>query len=149
MDDRIKELRQAFTRLLSYMNQIDVDNIPEGTDRYIIYYRKHLTFEPNPEFFDSGAILEDIMMKDYIHVVDFYAPPTMKLEDIFMFMQADRWSPNGEARELIQRLGLRHTSMSVGDLVEDTNTGVIYEVAGFGFNNVSYGFKTEIKNTKV
>lgn len=36
---------------------------------------------------------------------------------LFRAMQGDFFSPNGEARNLIERLGLMHTSMSVGDVV--------------------------------
>jgi hypothetical protein len=41
------------------------------------------------------------------------------LEEVFMKMQAEAWSPNGEARGLIRRLGLLHTSMSVNDVIQD------------------------------
>lgn len=34
-------------------------------------------------------------------------------------MQGEVWSPNGEARPLIRRAGLHHTSMSVGDIARD------------------------------
>lgn len=37
---------------------------------------------------------------------------------IFTSLQGERWSPEGEARQLIWNMGLRHTSMSVGDVVE-------------------------------
>jgi hypothetical protein len=40
------------------------------------------------------------------------------LDHVFYNMQGEIWSPNGEARELIQSKGLRHTSMSVGDVIE-------------------------------
>jgi len=36
---------------------------------------------------------------------------------IFEMMQGENWSPGGEARSLIRRLGLVHTSMSVGDVI--------------------------------
>lgn len=36
---------------------------------------------------------------------------------IYEAMQAEMWSPNGEARSLISGLGLSHTSMSVGDVI--------------------------------
>lgn len=39
------------------------------------------------------------------------------LDDVFRQMQGEIWSPRGEARPLIERLHLSHTSMSVGDLV--------------------------------
>lgn len=48
--------------------------------------------------------------------------------------QAENWSPNGEARELIRELGLAHTSMSVGDVL--VFEGRVYAVAGIGFNFV-------------
>lgn len=40
------------------------------------------------------------------------------LEEIFMLMQGEMWSPNGEANQLIRALGLRHTSMMVGDIIK-------------------------------
>jgi len=45
-------------------------------------------------------------------------------ERIFHIMQGEMWSPNGEARGLIRRRGLDHTSMSVGDIVKQN--GVYY-----------------------
>lgn len=39
------------------------------------------------------------------------------LEEIFSYFQGECWSPNGEAKELIEALDLVHTSMSVGDIV--------------------------------
>ena len=43
------------------------------------------------------------------------------LEDLFHNMQAEVWSPNGEARPLIEKAGLQHTSMSIGDIAVDAN----------------------------
>jgi hypothetical protein len=54
------------------------------------------------------------------------------LEDVFVAMQGEVWSPNGEARPLIKSLGLHHTSMSVGDFIE-TPSGEFYRVEGCGF----------------
>lgn len=39
-------------------------------------------------------------------------------EDAFQMMQGENWSPNGEANAFIRDLGLAHTSMSVGDIVQ-------------------------------
>lgn len=39
---------------------------------------------------------------------------------LFGFLQAERWSPNIEANELIQKEGCSHTSMSVGDMIRFT-----------------------------
>lgn len=60
---------------------------------------------------------------------------TEALEELYEGFQAENWSPNGEARGLIQMLGLEHTSMSIGDLIVlDTN---MYIVDSVGFKKVS------------
>lgn len=53
-------------------------------------------------------------------------------EMVFRDMQAENWSPNGEAVPLIDRLGLNHTSMSVGDLIV-TEEGAVLMVDLVGF----------------
>jgi hypothetical protein len=40
------------------------------------------------------------------------------IENVFWQMQGENWSPRGEARPLIEKLRLRHTSMSIGDVVQ-------------------------------
>ena len=40
------------------------------------------------------------------------------LEYVYENLQAFAWSPNGEASYLIENLGLKHTSMNVGDVVK-------------------------------
>jgi len=52
-------------------------------------------------------------------------------EQAFEMMQADRWSPNGEARDLIKNLRLHHTSMSVGDLIKEDNKHYVVQDIGF------------------
>ena len=49
-------------------------------------------------------------------------------EEIFSRLQGESWSPKGEAKELISYLGLKHTSMCMGDVVEIDG---IYYVVGF------------------
>lgn len=56
-------------------------------------------------------------------------------DKIWMGMQGEMWSPNGEARELISSLGLVHTSMSVGDVIVIGDTG--YQCAGHGWREFS------------
>ena len=53
------------------------------------------------------------------------------LEAIFHAMQGENWSPRGEARTLIEKSGLAHTSMSVGDIV--VKDGTVYMVDSHGF----------------
>lgn len=54
------------------------------------------------------------------------------LDDIFEMMQGENYSPEGQARDLIRNSGTYHTSMSVGDIIEDA-TGIFHLVSGFGF----------------
>jgi hypothetical protein len=59
------------------------------------------------------------------------------LEDVWMSMQkGEHWSPNGEARELIKSKGLKHTSMSVGDIFISPET-IVYMVDMLGFKQLN------------
>lgn len=55
------------------------------------------------------------------------------LEDAFVYMQGEVWSPNGEARELIREKGLHHTSMSVGDVIHDIEGDLWYKCLDLGW----------------
>ena len=44
--------------------------------------------------------------------------PFQDVDDVFHKMQGEQWSPEGRGNNLIEQKGLRHTSMSVGDIVE-------------------------------
>jgi predicted kinase len=52
-------------------------------------------------------------------------------ERIFGLMQGERWSPQGEARTLIRKLGLRHTSMNVGDVIKVGGKVLFVDRVGF------------------
>jgi len=52
------------------------------------------------------------------------------LNKIYEMLQGMFWSPNGEARELINDLDLDHTSMSVGDIIKTPSRTVM--VDGYG-----------------
>lgn len=58
------------------------------------------------------------------------------LDEVFTTQQGEVWSPKGEARPLIESLHLRHTSMSVGDVVCD-NKGTYQVCDFFGWLEVS------------
>ncbi len=95
--------------------------------RYQIWYMR-------PAFFSDG-ILEikrpdpANLLATHIHLKDIEAHG---LDEAFSMMQAERWSPNGEARELIKSKGLQHTSMSIGDVIIDDVRNV-HVVSGIGF----------------
>lgn len=138
MKEKIYKLKQEFCTKLSALNGLDI-NDPKFNYKnnvfYNVYYRKNPTFMENPKFKEEDALVEEIIGKEYVHVSGFWEKKAMKLDEIWKLMQGEVWSPEGEARELIELLGLKHTSMSVGDLIED-HLGIIHEVAMVGFNNL-------------
>lgn len=58
--------------------------------------------------------------------------------EVFSTMQGEIWSPNGEARLIIEAAGLQHTSMSVGDCVveRDGRWEALYIVDRVGFKRL-------------
>lgn len=52
-------------------------------------------------------------------------------EDIFEMMQGEAWSPAGQSRGLIVGLGLDHTSMSVGDVIQVGDNVFMVDRCGF------------------
>ncbi len=57
---------------------------------------------------------------------------------LFATLQGETWSPNGEARDLIQAKGLAHTSMSIGDCIQYAD-GSVLVVAFIGFTTANHG----------
>ncbi len=53
------------------------------------------------------------------------------LDKIFIMLQGESWSPEGEARSLIKSKGLDHTSMSVGDVIVIGNKAYFVDNIGF------------------
>jgi hypothetical protein len=70
----------------------------------------------------------------HVHLKDVEAD---NLNAIFTMMQGEVWSPEGEARPLIEAKGLTHTSMCVGDVARVDGKTLV--VASFGFKNVQTG----------
>jgi hypothetical protein len=64
------------------------------------------------------------------------APESENLEKIYLEMQGEMWSPNGEARFLIKAKKLGHTSMSVGDVIVDEMFNEVYVVDSIGFKSL-------------
>ena len=50
---------------------------------------------------------------------------------IYHQMQGEMWSPHGEARSMIQGLGLQHTSMSIGDIIVEGSDVLMVDTHGF------------------
>jgi hypothetical protein len=91
------------------------------------WFRLGITGTGKPDPADLG--------RTHVHLMDLDvqrgACLTATLEHVYAHMQGEVWSPNGEARGLIERKGLQHTSMSVGDVV--VADGQAFIVARFGF----------------
>jgi len=69
--------------------------------------------------------------------VEVKAVKSLSLEQVWWHMQGMNWSPYGEARELIRSKGLKHTSMSVGDVIKDP-TGTYWRVEDLGFKQLPF-----------
>ena len=93
-----------------------------------------------PDFFRDGMFGSDSLevqgkmprvsnLKDtHVMVREFEAEGLMSA---YAEMQGEVWSPNGEVHGLIESLGLGHTSMSVGDVIEGTDRLWMVDVRGF------------------
>lgn len=91
---------------------------------FMVFYCK------NPDFRVHDGLSWPNLNEDYAKVATVAAGD---LEEVFVAMQGENWSPNGEARDLIRDLGLMHTSMSVGDMILDCSTRNLYccDMVGF------------------
>ena len=100
---------------------------------YRIHYMK-------PDFFRDGMIgrKPDIAKLSDTHAY-LRTVEAVSLDQVYTFSQGEVWSPNGEARDLIRSKDLRHTSMSVGDVIEDQD-GEFFVVASFGFDRLGSMF---------
>lgn len=102
-------------------------------------HREHLQFfniyyRIEPDFMVRHDLTAEDFERDYRRVAGVWA---WDKENAWVFMQGENWSPRGEARGLILDLGLRHTSMSVGDIIEDMETGEVWMVDFSGFKKIA------------
>jgi hypothetical protein len=101
------------------------------TTRYRIYYRR-------PEYFE--AFLSGFDIPDPARLTDTHVElrdiEASSLGAVYGLSQAEVWSPNGEARSLILMKRLAHTSMSVGDVVEDLDGGEMYMCGRTGWQKI-------------
>ena len=123
-----------------------------------VYYTKHGRTADAPNFYSGRNLMmgwdfvqkncslmaEDIMNGNIASTHQLIAVIPMEivnnsmvdsLEKVYNYMQGHNWSPNGEARELVRALGLSHTSMSMGDIIQ---VGEMYWIVDtFGFVQVT------------
>ncbi len=94
---------------------------------YAVYYKYHPTFRED----------ENLSERNYLKTHTFLMFVTAKnLDEVYYKSQGEVWSPRGEGNSTIKKLGLNHTSMSIGDLIRDMNTHILYEVASEGFREI-------------
>ena len=111
----------------------NLNSAPEPLPYQVWYWRPEFSFEafsgelrPNPQRLE----------RTHVHLTDLKLPAAADaLAVIYQQMQGECWSPNGEARPIIEKLALSHTSMSLGDLIVDPE-GHIHRVAAIGFERV-------------
>lgn len=94
---------------------------------FAIWYKRNPTFWPDPHL-TAANLGETHVMLRILQAED--------REDAFMTMQGCIWSPNGEARPLIEKKGLRHTSMSVGDVLHRLEDNAFFEVMPGGWRRL-------------
>lgn len=110
--------------------------------RWAVYYRKEPTFVVDP-----NLTVEDLP-KTHQYLVTVLAKTK---DQVYEMMQAENWSPNGEQRAVITALHLRHTSMSVGDVLvfgfpSITGRTLAIQCAPFGWKIVPQFRKPIVRN---
>jgi hypothetical protein len=96
---------------------------------YQVFYKRYPNFEGDQKL-KKKEVLD---LNSFAYVTTVHAT---SLDDAYLRMQGENWSPNGEARPLIKMLGLKHTSMSVGDCLYDPHTKEIYQCMDIGWEKV-------------
>ena len=91
-----------------------------------IWYKKSWSAE-NPFIIINPPTKEDFK-NSHVYLGSIHE---INLDRIFELMQSEIWSPNGEARYLIESHGLKHTSMSVGDIIGIKSEYYIVDLFGF------------------
>ena len=108
---------------------------------YQIFYARHPTFHSSGAL-GSPRLTVAALRSSHVRVCEVQAD---NLDDAWLQMQAKHWSPNGEARPLLERLGLSHTSMSVGDVIQDED-GTYWECLDLGWRVVEADTQDKERN---
>lgn len=82
-----------------------------------IWYMKNDWFRQGIVGTDPSSVIE--LTHTPVAVIE-----VQSIGEVFTRMQAENWSPNGEARYLIAALGLSHTSLCTGDIAIDSAGGI-------------------------
>lgn len=74
------------------------------------------------------SITRETLGKTHVHLGNIEADDE---ETAFALMQGDYWSPAGAANQWLRSIGLDHTSMFVGDVIDINGQLLFVEVEGF------------------
>lgn len=99
--------------------------------QYLIFYARCPTFHASGEF-GTPRLTVSTLLSSHVHLCQVEAD---NLDDAFRRMQGEHWSPHGEARPLLESLSLGHTSMSVGDVIQDED-GAYWECLERGWRRI-------------
>ena len=100
----------------------------QGNADYIVWYKKQPTFAENDVPNSAHELHENYVRLAKVRAVN--------LDQIFEVMQGENWSPKGEAKEIISGLGLSHTSMSVGDIIQGLFQSKYWVVLTIGYGEL-------------
>jgi hypothetical protein len=101
---------------------------------YQVYYARRPTYHASGQL---GTPLLTVPRLRHTHVRVTTVEADSRAE-AWLKMQGENWSPRGEARPLIEHMGLTHTSMSVGDVLRDEE-GVYWECLDLGWRRIDDG----------
>ena len=99
--------------------------------KYGIYYARQPTYLASGQF-GTPLLTVSRLPASHVRVCDIQAGSR---GDVWLAMQAENWSPYGESTPLLQRLGLTHTSLSIGDAIKDED-GVFWECVEWGWRRI-------------
>jgi hypothetical protein len=119
----------------------------EGVPNVTIWYASMIGYEQHPEFMINLSLGQKFANKNSNHLLNKesinethvsigeFNFKNLKnigsLDELFHVFQGEVWSPNGEARDLIEKSGATHTSMSVGDIIQFGTILMMVDLAGF------------------
>ena len=98
---------------------------------YQVYYARRPTYVASGQL-GTPLLTVSRMQETHVHLTTIQAEDR---SDAWLKMQGENWSPHGEARPLIEALGLTHTSMSVGDVLLEED-GSYWECMDLGWRQI-------------
>jgi hypothetical protein len=120
------------------MEAVSFNSLQDAGDNYspgntqIWYWKEEFSHEMKLGFksLQSAGKLPDLKNLSRTHVLIGTLAETDP-EKIWNMMQAENWSPQNQAEAMIDRLGVDHTSMDVGDIIINRKQALMVDTVGF------------------